>query len=178
MPKFPSLIGNAGAIGRRRILHCRIFSGVQPLHCLVGQLCATRRFGASKEGFMRWRWGALLAAGAFVAHASAVMAHHSNSMFDLGNLIDLEGVVQEFKFSSPHSFIILQVKGDEGIITLWNLEGQTPAALTRDGWSKKTLKGGDELKLRIAPLRSGAPGGWWTTEGTSYRDGKPIPRSE
>jgi hypothetical protein len=126
---------------------------------------------------MKWRWAAMLAASAFAAEASAVMAHHSNSMFDLNNLIDLEGVVQEYKFSSPHSFIILQVKGDDGNVTLWNLEGQTPAALTRDGWSKRTLNGGDELKLKIAPLRSGAPGGWWTTQGTTYRDGKPIEAS-
>jgi len=123
---------------------------------------------------MRIRLSALLAAATLVATGGPVLAHHSNVMFDLKNPIELEGVVQEYKFVSPHSFIILQVKGADGTTTEWNLEGQTPSALTRDGWSKRTLNAGDEVKMKIAPLRSGAPGGWWTTEGTTYRDGKPI----
>jgi Family of unknown function (DUF6152) len=126
---------------------------------------------------MRWRLVGLLMSGALVATGGAVLAHHSAAMFDQENPIEIEGVVQEFKFTSPHSFILLQVKGQDGSTTVWNLEGQTPAALTRDGWSKKTLNAGDELKLKIAPLRSGAPGGWWTTQDTKHRDGKPIEAS-
>ena len=124
---------------------------------------------------MNWQKTVFLVAAIVVAGRGASMAHHSAAMFDLENLIELEGVVQEFKYTSPHSFIVLQVKGQDGNVTVWNLEGQTPSALTRDGWSKKSLNAGDELKLKIAPLRSGAPGGWWTTQGTSFRDGKPIP---
>jgi len=127
---------------------------------------------------MRTHLFGLLASGALAAMGGPALAHHSNAMFDLQHLIELEGVVQEYKFVSPHSFIVLQVKGADGSITVWNLEGQTPSALVREGWSRKTLKAGDELKLKIAPLRSGAPGGWWTTGGTTYRDGKPIEASQ
>ena len=67
-----------------------------------------------------------------------------------------------------------QVKGPDGSITVWNLEGATPSALARDGWSAKSIKAGDELKMKVAPLRSGAPGGQWTPEGTKYRDGKAV----
>ncbi|MGH9810312.1 MAG: DUF6152 family protein [Terriglobia bacterium] len=122
---------------------------------------------------IRYRAAFLVAAASFVV-GGAAMAHHSAAMFDMEHQIDLEGVVQEFKYTSPHSFIILQVKAQDGSTTLWNLEGQTPSALTRDGWTKKSLNTGDELKMKIAPLRSGAPGGWWTTQGTMYRDGRPI----
>jgi hypothetical protein len=123
---------------------------------------------------MNWQKTVFLVAATFMAGNGAATAHHSAAMFDLEHPIELEGVVQEFKYTSPHSFIILQVKGQDGNVTVWNLEGQTPSALIRDGWSKKSLNAGDELKLKIAPLRSGAPGGWWTTQGTSFRDGKPI----
>ena len=51
---------------------------------------------------------AVLASWAFVATSGAVLAHHSFAMFDQENPIELEGVVQEFKFTSPHTFIILQ----------------------------------------------------------------------
>jgi len=102
------------------------------------------------------------------------MAHHSFAMFDQDNPIELEGIVQEFKYTNPHTFILLQVKGPDGSVTVWNLEGATPGALARDGWSSKTIQAGDELKMKVAPLRSGAPGGMWTLEGTKYRDGKAI----
>jgi len=114
------------------------------------------------------------AVGALLLGSSPILAHHSNVMFDLKNPIVLEGVVQEYKFTSPHTFIVLLVKAADGSTTVWNLEGNTPSALARDGWSRKTLNAGDEVKMKIAPLRSGAPGGWWTTEGTTYQDGSPI----
>jgi hypothetical protein len=117
------------------------------------------------------------ALGALLIGPSPVLAHHSNVMFDLKNPIVLEGVVQEYKFTSPHTFIVLLVAGADGSTTVWNLEGNTPSALVRDGWSKKTLNAGDKVKMKIAPLRSGAPGGWWTTEGATYQDGSRIQAS-
>jgi hypothetical protein len=80
-------------------------------------------------------------------------------------------VVQEFKFTSPHSFIILQVRQQDGGTQLWSLEGGAPSALVRDGWSSKTLKPGDELQLTVEPLRSGAPGGSWSVGRTKFRTG-------
>src|SRR6516162_9923366 len=117
---------------------------------------------------------AILASAALMVTSGAGMAHHSFAMFDQDNPIELEGIVQEFKYTSPHTFILLQVKGPDGSITVWNLEGATPSALAREGWSAKSIKAGDELKMKVAPLRSGAPGGQWTSEGTKYRDGKAV----
>src|SRR5262245_6431722 len=57
---------------------------------------------------------AALVSCAFVATSGAVLAHHSFAMFDQENPVELEGVVQEFKFTSPHSYILLEVKGAEG----------------------------------------------------------------
>ena len=117
---------------------------------------------------------AVLASAAFMVTNGAGMAHHSFAMFDQDNPIELEGIVQEFKYTSPHTFILLQVKGPDGSVTVWNLEGATPGLLLREGWSSKTIKGGDELKMKVAPLRSGAPGGMWTPQGTQYRDGTAV----
>jgi hypothetical protein len=116
----------------------------------------------------------MLASSAFLATSGAVLAHHSFAMFDQENPIELEGSVQEFKFTSPHTFIILTVKQEDGTTQAWSLEGAAPSALVRDGWSSKTLKAGDELKLTIEPLRSGAPGGAWSVSKTKFKDGRPI----
>jgi len=124
---------------------------------------------------MRRQLIGLLVGGAFVATSGAVMAHHSFAMFDQENPIDLVGTVKEFKFTSPHTFILLEVKGkDGGASTVWNLEGGSPSALVRDGMSSKTLKPGDELVMKIDPLRSGAPGGSWGVAKTKYKDGRAL----
>jgi hypothetical protein len=44
----------------------------------------------------------------------------------------------------------------------------------REGWTSRTLKPGDELRMRIAPLRSGAPGGAWAADQISFRDGRAL----
>ena len=122
---------------------------------------------------MRLKMTALLAAGALVGFAGSVFAHHSFAMFDQEHPIELTGTVKEFKFTSPHTFILLEVKGAADSV-VWNLEGGSPSALVRDGWSSKTLPPGTELKMTIDPLRSGAPGGAWTVPKTKRVDGNPI----
>jgi hypothetical protein len=95
-------------------------------------------------------------------------------MFDQEHPVELAGTVTEFKFTSPHTFILLKAKGPDGAEAVWNLEGGSPSALVRDGWTSKSLKPGDELKMTIDPLRSGAPGGAWNVGKTKRADGKPI----
>ena len=126
---------------------------------------------------MRRGLTALLVSGVFVLTSGAAIAHHSFAMFDQENPIELVGIMQEFKFTSPHTFIILTVREEDGRVAVWNLEGGSPTGLIRDGWSNKSLKPGDELKVKIAPLRSGAPGGAWTTQQINFQDGRPVAAS-
>jgi hypothetical protein len=115
-----------------------------------------------------------LVIGMLCAVVGGALAHHSMAMFDQQNPVDLEGVVQDFRFVSPHTFILLVVKGADDSVATWSLEGDSPSHLTRDGWTSKSLKSGDAVKVKVAPLRSGAPGGYWSSDKISYRDGKPI----
>jgi hypothetical protein len=116
---------------------------------------------------------ALLAAGTLVGFAGSGLAHHSFAMFDQEHPVELVGTVKEFKFTSPHTFILLEVKsGAES--TVWNLEGAAPGGLSRDGWTAKSLPPGTELKMMIDPLRSGAPGGSWAVAKTKMKDGSPV----
>jgi len=128
----------------------------------------------NRETHMVRRLAMLLATGALALIAGPALAHHSFAMFDRDNQVDLEGVVQEFRFVNPHTFIYLAVKQDDGSTVIWSLEGQSPSTLVRDGWTNKTLKPGDEIKMRIAPLRSGAPGGAVATDQISFRDGRVL----
>lgn len=67
---------------------------------------------------MRQRLPVILISATLIAMGGAAMAHHSFAMFDDENQIGLEGVVQEFKYTSPHTFILLAVKAQDGRITV------------------------------------------------------------
>ena len=123
---------------------------------------------------MRPRLAAVLAGGAMLAAGNAALAHHSFAVFDIEHPLELQGTVQQFRFTSPHSFIVLEVKGDDGSTTIWNLEGASPSFLVRDGWSSQSLKSGDQIKLSIDPLRSGAPGGAWIGQRVTFTSGRPV----
>jgi Family of unknown function (DUF6152) len=116
----------------------------------------------------------LIAAAGLLAVAGTALAHHSFAMFDQEHPIELVGTVTEFKYSSPHCYIYLDVKGADGSSTVWNLEGGAPSLLLRDGWSSKSIKPGDELRMTIDPLRSGEPGGAWQATRIKFKDGRPI----
>jgi uncharacterized protein DUF6152 len=117
---------------------------------------------------------ALLAASALFATTGAVLGHHSFAMFDQEHPIEVVGTVTEFRYSSPHVYILLDVKGDDGASKVWLLEGGAPSLLVRDGWTGMSIKPGDELRMTIDPLRSGAPGGAWQATRIKFKDGRPI----
>jgi hypothetical protein len=123
---------------------------------------------------VRPQLAAALAGGAMLAASTGALAHHSFAVFDIEHPLELRGTVQQFKFSSPHTFIVLEVTGDDGATTIWNLEGASPSFLVRDGWSSQSLKSGDQIKLSIDPLRSGAPGGAWNGQKITFSSGRPV----
>jgi hypothetical protein len=123
---------------------------------------------------MQWVTGTFLGAAAFAAMASPGAAHHSLGMFDQQHPIELVGTVQEYRFSSPHTLILLMVTNVDAAPVVWKLEGNSANSLTWDGWSSRTLRAGDAIRLTIEPLRSGAPGGAWTPKKVSFKDGTPI----
>ena len=90
---------------------------------------------------------------------SAASAHHSPAMFDMSRHVVLKGVVREFQWTNPHSYIQLLVRNDAGNETEWNLEMGAPNYLYNNGWRPGTLKSGDNVVVTIAPLKSAADGG-------------------
>jgi hypothetical protein len=86
-------------------------------------------------------------------------AHHSPSMFAGDQEVTLSGIVREFQWSNPHSYIQLVVKPADGPEQEWSLEMGANAYLYNLGWRPSTVKAGDRLTVKVRPLRNGAPGG-------------------
>jgi hypothetical protein len=129
---------------------------------------------SARRGPLRAIFAASIAGIGLIAMSAGAVGHHSVAMFDREHPIELVGVVREFKFANPHALIVLEVTGRDTQPVIWNLEGDSPSSLKWDGWSSETLKPGDELRLTVEPLRSGAPGGVWHARKTTHKDGTPV----
>lgn len=91
--------------------------------------------------------------------AGTAAAHHSFSVFNMQTEISITGVVKEVQWTNPHIWIWVDVTDDNGEVVTWGLEGMSPNFLARRGWSRTTLKEGDEITVALRPLVSGEPGG-------------------
>ena len=82
--------------------------------------------------------GLLLAAPAFAHHGFA-------SEFDQTRPLKLKGTVVKWEVSNPHSWIHMDVKGDDGKVVSWVVEGGSPNNLYRLGFTKDSLPPGSEI---------------------------------
>lgn len=75
-------------------------------------------------------------------------AHHSFAAeFDANKRVTLKGVVTSVDWRNPHIYVYLNVKDDHGTMTQWACELGPPNVLMRQGWSRNTVKEGDEVTI-------------------------------
>ena len=88
----------------------------------------------------------------------SVSAHHSAAaQFDTTQEFVLTGVLTELQEINPHSIWHVDVKGEDGKVTAWKLEGVSPNTLRRLGLSiKNDLKIGGTYSFTCAPSRDGS----------------------
>jgi hypothetical protein len=101
----------------------------------------------------------------------ASMAHHSGSMFEETKTITLTGVIKEFQYTNPHSWLIVNVTGEDGKVTAWGFEAEGPSTLLRAGIKKSDFKPGTELTITGRPMRDGRPAAYWV-KAVRVEDGK------
>ena len=91
--------------------------------------------------------------------ASVAAAHHSFSMFIMEKEVTIKGTVREFQWTNPHTWTKVDVEGGGSAVVEYGLEGMSPNYLSRNGWSKRSLKPGDPITMVVHPMRDGSPGG-------------------
>ena len=100
-----------------------------------------------------------LAAVVLTGLCAPVYAHHSFAAFDQTRKVEISGVVQEFQYTNPHSWLMVSMEKEGGGTEVWSIEMLSPSVLSRMGWKKNTLKPGDKVKATINPVKDGSPGG-------------------
>ena len=104
----------------------------------------------------------LVIALALIAPAVPVIAHHSGTMFDESKDVTLTGVVKEFQYTNPHSWLLVDVKGPDGKVTTWGFEAEGPSTLVRAGIRRSDFAPGTPVTITGHPMRDGRPAATWT----------------
>ncbi len=114
--------------------------------------------------------GGLLAFALLIAVSA--YAHHSAAGIDTTKSVTQEGIVKQFKWANPHSWLEIEVTNSKGVAEIWNLEMNPPSYLVKAGWKSTSVKPGDKIKFTARPFKNGDPGGIFVT--ATLADGKVL----
>ena len=88
----------------------------------------------------------LMGACGLLLAALPLAAHHSFAAeYDAGKPVTLKGKVTQVEWINPHSWVHVDVTGEDGKVVNWSCETAPPNTLYRQGWRRNSLKEGDEV---------------------------------
>lgn len=88
-------------------------------------------------------------------------AHHAASMFEAEKETTVTGVVKEFQYTNPHSWLLVDVTNKDGSVTTWGFEAEGPGVLMRNGIRKSDFTAGTKLTITGHPMKNGQPAASW-----------------
>ena len=95
---------------------------------------------------MRTKLAVVVVGVGLLLNAAPVLAHHSFAAeFDAKKPVKLRGSVTKMEWINPHAWIHIDVKGPDGKVVKWMIEGGTPNTLFRRGFTKDSLVPGTEI---------------------------------
>jgi hypothetical protein len=132
----------------------------------------------------------LAAALGFLIVSVPVLAHHGNAEFNTEKTVNVKGTVTEWFWANPHCFLKFDEQTETGEVKHWVVETSNPPDMINNGWSKYSLKPGDQVEVTMHQVKDtkkpigrvvkvtfadgkvlGTGGGGNTVSGTSKSEG-------
>ena len=99
---------------------------------------------------MKNRFGVLVF-GALVLLVLPILptfAHHGNAGYD-NRTVTIKGVVTEWRWTNPHSFLKFDAKDEKGEVVQWIGEWNAPSTLINFGITAKSFKVGEQITVTM-----------------------------
>ena len=96
---------------------------------------------------------------ALLTVSEPTLAHHGQVAYERKS-ITLTGSVTKYEWSNPHTVITLAVKDDKANVKEWYLEILSPVQMLRAGWTRESVKPGDEVTVTGLPGKHGVQIMW------------------
>ena len=94
------------------------------------------------------------------APSEMALAHHSfTAEFDENKVVKLTGTVTKLEWTNPHIWFFMDVKNPDGTMTNWGFEMGPPHGLQGRGWTRTTMKLGDEIEVAGTLAKNGSKRG-------------------
>jgi len=93
---------------------------------------------------------------ALLLNLGQASAHHGSANYDMSKSVSVKGTVTQFDFMNPHSAIHLEAKDDKGNAEPWLIEADSPNNLARAGWTRDSLKPGEQITIVGNRLKDGS----------------------
>ena len=86
-----------------------------------------------------------------------LFAHHGNAVYDDTRTITLKGTVTQWVWSNPHCILHLDVPDESGQVVSWIVETENPTSMFNIGWTKTSMKPGDQVTVTALAVKNGKP---------------------
>ena len=90
---------------------------------------------------------------ATVSVSPYLFAHHGNAEFNTEKTVTVKGTVTEWFWANPHCFLKFDEKTENGDARHWIVEASNPPDMINNGWSKYSLKAGDEVTVTMHQVK-------------------------
>ena len=87
--------------------------------------------------------------------STPLVAHHGGAAYDTDKRVTIKGTVTDWLWSNPHCILQVDATDDSGQVAHWVTETENPSSMIRAGWTKDSLKVGDEISVILVPSKTG-----------------------
>src|SRR6202790_608606 len=111
----------------------------------------------SSRAVLNRKVGAALVVVGLLLGVDYLRGHHGNAPFDMTHTVRMQGTVKDFQWINPHALIHADLKDENGKVANWALELGSLGMLSGFGWSRNTVKRGDQGTAEGFRAKDGSP---------------------